>query len=339
MEPSADLTIAWAFLIAAATFLYVALDGFDLGVGILFPTLASTRDRDVAMNSLAPVWDGNETWLILGGGGLFAAFPMAYAILMPALYLPVLVMLLALIFRGVAFEYRWRAGTRRTRRLWDTAFFGGSTLAALAQGVILGALLQGIPVEGRSFAGTGWEWASGFTLVTGVALIIGYALLGACWLNIKAEGGLQRTAQRRGRGLTLGVIGMLLLVSIVTPFLEQDYAERWFTWPTVIFSGLVPGFVAACGFGLWRSLAPEVQREWAALLWALAIFAAAFAGIGISIWPYVVPTEVTIFEAATPFYSQIFMFVGAVVLIPIILAYTAYAYWVFRGKTGEDGYH
>jgi cytochrome d ubiquinol oxidase subunit II len=339
MDVSFDLTVAWAALLAAAIFIYVALDGFDLGVGILYPVFPAKRERDLMMNSLAPVWDGNETWLILGGGGLFAAFPLAYAILMPALYLPVLAMLLALVFRGVAFEFRGRASTEGYRKMWEAGFFGGSTLAAFSQGVILGGILQGVAVEGRSFAGGPWDWATPFAALTGLALVAGYALLGACWLNIKMEGEIQARARRAGRVLALAVLGFLAAVSVATPFLEQEYAARWFAWPTLIFSALVPALVAGAGWALWRALAPGARRDWPAMLWALAIFALAFAGIGLSIWPYVVPTEVTIWQAATPFYSQIFMFVGAVVLIPLILAYTGYAYWVFRGKTGEEGYH
>jgi cytochrome d ubiquinol oxidase subunit II len=339
MEMSFDLTVAWAGLLAAAVFIYVALDGFDLGVGILYPLFPEKRDRDTMMNSLAPVWDGNETWLILGGGGLFAAFPMAYAILMPALYVPVLAMLLALVFRGVAFEFRWRASRPIYRKMWDGAFFGGSALASFAQGVILGGILQGVEVEGRAFAGGPWDWATPFAALTGLALVAGYALLGACWLNIKTEGALQSTARRLGRWLTLAVLGFVAAVSAATPFLEQAYAETWFEWPTVLFSGLMPPLVVVLALMLWRALGPHARRDWAAMLWALGLFLAAFAGLGLSIWPYVVPAEVTIWEAATPFYSQIFMFVGAAVLIPIILGYTAYAYWVFRGKTDAEGYH
>ena len=339
MEASFDLTIAWAVLISAAVFIYVALDGFDLGVGTLHPFFSDRADRKLMMNTLAPVWDGNETWLILGGGGLFAAFPLAYAVLMPALYLPVLLMLLALIFRGVAFEFHGRASSRFYEKMWDAAFAGGSAFAAFAQGLILGGILQGVEVEARSFAGGALDWATPFAFLTGLAVMAGYALLGACWLNIKTEGALQAKARRAGRWLTLAVLAFLAAVSAATPFLEQEYAQRWFQWPAILLSGAMPLLVAALAFHLWRALSPGAVRDWAAMLWALGLFLAAFAGLGISIWPYVVPTEITIREAATPFYSQIFMFVGAVVLIPLILAYTAYAYWVFRGKTDAEGYH
>lgn len=328
-----DLTTVWAFVIAFAVFAYVVMDGFDLGVGILFPRLEGD-ERAVAMNSIAPVWDGNETWLVLGGGGLFAAFPLAYAIIMPALYAPIIAMLLALIFRGVAFEFRWRDPRHQT--FWDLAFFGGSTVAALAQGIALGALLQGIDVDGRQYGGGWWDWLSPFSLLTGVSTVAGYGLLGATWLIMKAEGGLQAKARRYARRLGIVTIVAIGAVSLATPFLEIEYYLRWFTWPNLLLTGLVPILVAVVAVAFWRSLA---AREHAPFLLALALFGLSFAGLGISMFPYVVPNQVTIWEAAAPAKSQIFMLVGAGVLIPIILAYTAYAYWAFRGKVGTHGYH
>ena len=184
-----DLPFIWAGLIAFAVLAYVLFDGFDLGIGILFPFLKTEQERDLAMNSVAPVWDGNETWLVLGGGGLMAAFPLAFAVVMPALYAPMMAMLLGLVFRGVAFEFRWR--TERGKFLWDWAFAGGSAVAALAQGIALGALVQGIPVANRAYAGGWWDWLTWFSLLTGVALVVGYALLGAGWLILKTTGELQ----------------------------------------------------------------------------------------------------------------------------------------------------
>lgn len=336
-EISYTLTVAWAVLLAAAVFIYVALDGFDLGVGILYPFYPQKRDRDLLMNSVAPVWDGNETWLILGGGGLFAAYPVAYAILMPALYPPVIAMLLALIFRGVAFEFRWR--TTRWRRGWDWAFIGGSTMAAFSQGVILGAILQGVEVDGRQYAGGWWDWLSPFSVVTGVAVVVGYGLLGATWLNLKTEGEPQTRARHLAWGFGLGTVGFIVIVSLFTPYLEQNYYERWFSWPNILYAAPVPLAVAGLTFLLFRSLWAH-GRDWAPFVIALLLFLITFIGLGISVWPYVIPTEVTIYDAATPWLSQIFMFVGACVLIPIILVYTGYAYWVFRGKLDPDeGYH
>jgi cytochrome d ubiquinol oxidase subunit II len=337
LEISITLTVAWALLLAAAIFIYVALDGFDLGIGILYPFYPKKRDRDLLMNSVAPVWDGNETWLILGGGGLFAAFPMAYAILMPALYPPVIAMLLALIFRGVAFEFRWR--THRWRRYWDWAFIGGSGLAAFSQGVILGAILQGVEVDGRAYGGGWWDWLSPFSLVTGAAVVAGYGLLGATWLNLKTEGPPQTRARHLAWGFALATVAFIAVVSLFTPFLEARYSERWFTWPNVLYAAPVPLMVAGLVFLLFRSLWVH-GRDWVPFVIALALFLVTFIGLGISMWPYIIPTEVTIYDAATPFRSQIFMFVGAAVLIPIILIYTGFAYWVFRGKLDPDqGYH
>lgn len=337
MEVSVWLANSWAFLLAAAVFIYVVLDGFDLGLGILYPFFPRKDDRDLLMNTVAPVWDGNETWLVLGGGGLFAAFPMAYGIIMPALYAPIIAMLLALIFRGVAFEYRWR--TRRWLKHWDRAFIGGSVVAAFAQGVALGALLQGIEVEGRAYAGGWFDWFSPFSFITGLAVVTGYGLLGATWLIMKTEGEVQAEARRLAWGFGLGTIAFIAIVSLFTPYLETAYFERWFSFPGVLFAAPVPVAVAAIALLLFRSLNVH-QHEYRPFLLALALFALSFVGLGVSMYPYIIPTEVTILDAATPFRSQIFMFVGAVVLIPVILAYTGYAYWVFRGKVDPaEGYH
>ncbi|MCQ8184854.1 cytochrome d ubiquinol oxidase subunit II [Parvularcula maris] len=337
MEVSIWLANSWAFLLATAVFIYVVLDGFDLGLGILYPLFAKKEERDLLMNSVAPVWDGNETWLVLGGGGLFAAFPMAYAIIMPALYAPIIAMLLALIFRGVAFEYRWR--TKRWLRYWDLAFIGGSVVAAFSQGVALGALLQGIEVDGRAYGGGWFDWLSPFSLMTGVAVVVGYALLGSTWLVMKLEGDIQERARKFAWTFGIGTIGFILAASLATPFLENAYYQRWFTFPNILITAPVPLAVAAIAFLMFRSLTVN-KHEYRPFILALSLFALCFAGLGVSMYPYIIPTEVTIADAATPFKSQIFMFVGACVLIPIILAYTGYAYWVFRGKMDpNEGYH
>jgi cytochrome bd ubiquinol oxidase subunit II len=330
-----DLTMIWAFLIAFAVAAYVAMDGFDLGIGILFPSFRVGPERDRAMNAIAPVWDGNETWLVLGGGGLLAAFPLAYAIILPALYAPLTAMLLGLVFRGVAFEYRWR--DERHRRFWDAGFFAGSLVATFAQGVTLGALIQGISVEGRAYAGGWWEWLTPFSLLAGSSLVAGYALLGADWLIWKTEGELQLRARRWARRLLPLLLAAIGAVSLATPFVEPQYAERWFGWPGLIVAVPMPLLVAAAALLGWRSL--KGKRDWAPFLWSLALFGLTLVGLGISIWPDVVPGRVTIWQAAAPASSQIFMLAGAALLIPLILAYTAWSYWVFRGKVGEDGYH
>ena len=334
MNPSFDLPTAWAFIIAFAVFAYVILDGFDLGVGVLFPTFRPGPERDRAMNSIAPVWDGNETWLVLGGGGLLAAFPLAYAIILPALYGPIVAMLLALIFRGVAFEFRWRDAAHRS--FWDTAFSVGSFAAAFCQGVVLGALLQGIDVRNRSFAGGPWDWLSPFSLLTGLSVVITYALLGATWLILKTDGEMQKRAYSWAGRLGLGTVACIATISAVTPFLQFAYWRHWFAMPNVLFAAQVPLLVMVGAVLFFLSL--RQRRQVAPFLLALALFALTYAGLGISIFPEVVPGALSIWSAAAPASSQLFILVGAALLIPIILTYTGFAYWVFRGKVGEEGY-
>ena len=334
MSPAIDLATVWAFIIAFAVFVYVVMDGFDLGIGILFPLFPAKADRDIVMNSVAPVWDGNETWLVLGGGGMMAAFPLAYAVLMPALYTPIIAMLIGLIFRGVAFEFRWR--TQSTRNRWDLAFAGGSWLAALAQGVALGAILQGIHVEGRQYAGGWWDWLTPFSILTGVSLVIGYAFLGASWLVLKTEGGLRHKAYHVCWYLLFAMLAAIGTVSIATPFLHIQYAQRWFTWPNVILTAPVPIAVAIATVLLLRALANKQDSQPFCL--ALVLFGLSYAGLGISMYPYIVPQSITIWQAASPENSQLFMLVGVAILIPLILGYTAWAYWIFRGKV-RGGYH
>jgi len=333
-----DLPFIWAGLIAFAVLAYVILDGFDLGVGILFPFVTGEANRDEMMNSVAPVWDGNETWLVLGGGGLFAVFPLAYAIIMPALYAPIIVMLLALIFRGVAFEFRWK--TRRGQFLWDWAFAGGSTIAAFAQGVALGALVQGIPVANRAYAGGWWNWLTPFSVMTGFALVIGYALLGATWLIWKTEGHVQRRAYDIAFWVAPATLFLIGVVSLWTPFLNDVYMHRWFSWPQVLLIVVlpVPLLVLIAAFVLFKGLTE--RREASPFLASLSLFVLCFVGLGISFYPHIVPNSVTIWDAAAPDNSLAFLLVGASVLIPIILAYTIYSYWVFRGKVGaKSAYH
>ncbi len=279
-----DIAVVWAFIIAFAVFVYVMLDGFDLGLGMLFPLFPNKADRDVAMNSVAPVWDGNETWLVLGGGGLFAAFPLAYAVLMPALYTPMIAMLLGLVFRGVAFEFRWR--TTRERNRWDIAFAGGSLVATV----------------------------------------------------MKTEGELREQAYRLSWWLLFAMLGAIGAVSLATPFLDMEYAQRWFAWPNIVLTAPVPIAVAGVALLLLRSLASK--QDYRPFFLSLALFALSYAGLGISIWPYIVPRSITIWQAASPQSSQIFMLVGVAVLVPIILTYTSWNYWVFRGKVrAGSGYH
>jgi cytochrome bd ubiquinol oxidase subunit II len=331
-----DLPFIWAGLIAFAVLAYVILDGFDLGVGILFPFAKTSHDRDIMMNSVAPVWDGNETWLVLGGGGLLAVFPLAYSVVLPALYVPLMAMLLGLILRGVAFEFRWH--TKRGQFLWDWAFIGGSTVAALSQGLAVGALVQGIPIVGRAYAGGWWDWLTPFSMLTSVAMVTGYALLGSTWLVLKTEGELQERSRRQAYFTGLATLVLIGVVSQWTPFLRPEYFGRWFAWPTMIFSIIVPLLVASCAYGLYTGL--RDKHDLRPFLSALGIFLLCFVGLGISFYPNIVPPALSIWDAAAPDKSLAFLLVGTVVLVPVILVYTAYSYWVFWGKVNPDeGYH
>lgn len=331
-----DLTVVWAAIIAFAVVAYVVMDGFDLGIGILFPAFAPGRARNDAMNSVAPLWDGNETWLVMGGGGLLAAFPLAYAIILPATYPLMIVMLLGLIFRGVAFEFRWRSQTRRG--LWDAAFTAGSVAAALAQGITLGAILQGIHVENGAYAGGWLDWLSPFSLLTGVSVVVGYALLGATWLIWKTEGDGQARARQLAVPLACGLVAALVAVSLATPFLAIEYWRRWFEMPGLVLAAPVPLLAALCAAVLVASLR-KATSDRLPFLMALCLFLLAFAGLAVSMYPYVVPPGVTIWDAAAPRQSQTFLLAGTVVILPVILTYTGWAYWVFRGKVGQGGYH
>jgi len=330
-----DLTVIWALIIVVAVFIYVVLDGFDLGIGILFRTFPVGQDRDTAMNSIAPVWDGNETWLVMGGGGLLAAFPLAYGLILSALYAPIIAMLLALVFRGVAFEFRWRDPAHRA--FWDVAFTGGSLLAAVSQGVVLGALLQGVAISDRAYAGGWWDWLTPFSVITGVSVAVAYALLGATWLVMKAEGSLQRQARTMAGWLGAATLVAIAAVSIATPFLSADYFSNWLHWPNLLWVAPVPLLVAAASVLFWRSL--KAGHETAPFLLTLGVFLLCFVGLGISVFPYVIPGAVTIWAAATDRSSQVFMLWGTALVLPMILGYTAWSYWVFRGKVQADGYH
>jgi cytochrome d ubiquinol oxidase subunit II len=334
MEPY--LPAIWAALIGTAVALYVILDGFDLGVGILFPYTAHERERDQMMNSVAPFWDGNETWLVLGGGGLWVAFPQAYAVIMPALYLPVIVMLLALVFRGVAFEFRWVAAT--SKRYWNFAFAAGSTLAALCQGVILGGLLQGIKLENGVFAGGPFDWATPFALMCGVAVILGYALLGASWLVMKTEGAVATRSRAQAKRLLLGVLAFMALVSLWTPLAFERIAARWFSTPNIYFLWPVPVLTALTAAMAWRWL--DQGREVLPFLAAILLFLFGYLGLVISNYPYLVPTTLTVWQAAAAPAAQKFMLAGTLPLLPVILGYVVFVYWIFRGKLREgEGYH
>jgi cytochrome d ubiquinol oxidase subunit II len=336
MTPTLNLVPIWTTILAVGVFLYVALDGFDLGVGMLYNFAPDRRARDLVMNSIAPIWDGNETWLILGSVGLFAAFPVAFAIIIPAVYFPLLLMLLALIFRGLAFEFRYRDAEHRT--FWDHGFAIGSALAAFAQGMVLGAFIQGFQVEGRQFVGGSFDCFTPFSIFTGVALMSGYALLGAGWLIIKTEGDLQDWARALGRRCLVGVTLAVAIVSLWTPFIDAHIASRWFSWPNIAILAPMPLITAGLVWYEWRSL--NDRSEYAPFVAALGLFVVSYLGIAISLWPMIVPRHFTLEEAAASQSTQAFLLIGTLVLLPIILVYTAWSYWVFRGKVRSNiGYH
>jgi cytochrome d ubiquinol oxidase subunit II len=327
-----ELTLIAFAVVAFSVVMYVVLDGFDLGVGILFPFAADRGERDLMMASVAPLWDGNETWLVLGGATLLAAFPAAYATLLPALYPPLMLFLFALVFRGIAFEVRPKA---RRVWAWDLAFSGGSMLAAFAQGVMVGAVVQGF-AEGPLRPTL--AWLTPFSLFTGIALVAGYALLGATWLVLKTEGRLQAWARRSARRLAAGLLLCIGVVSAWTALAVPAVAERWFGWPQFTYLAPVPLLTAALAVGLWRALARD--RELAPFVYAVGLFLLAYAGLAVSIWPYLVPRRLTLWQAAAPPETQAFVLVGVAVMLPLVLGYTVHTYRVFRGKVrpGEGGY-
>jgi cytochrome d ubiquinol oxidase subunit II len=330
------LPVIWAALIGTAVALYVILDGFDLGVGILFPFAKEERERNQMVDSIAPFWDGNETWLVLGGGGLWVAFPQAYAVVMPAFYLPVIVMLLGLIFRGVAFEFRTVANT--SKKYWNAAFAGGSTVAAFCQGLILGGLVQGVKVENGAFAGGAFDFATPFAFACALGVVAGYALLGATWLTMKTDGVVASRAREQAKWLLLAVLGFMGIVSLWTPLAIPRIAERWFSTPNIYFLWPVPVVTALVALLAWRWLA--AGREIPPFLATIALFMLGYLGLAISTFPYLVPPSLTVWQTAAAPASQVFMLIGTVGLLPVVLGYVVFVYWLFRGKVREgEGYH
>jgi cytochrome bd ubiquinol oxidase subunit II len=329
-----DLPLVWGGLIITAVFLYVLLDGFDLGVGILFPFAPSDECRDRMMNSIAPFWDGNETWLVLGGGGLFAAFPLAYAILMPAFYIPITVMLLCLIMRGVALEFRFKA-EGQSKRWWDYVFHYGSLGAAFCQGMVLGAFVQGVEVDGRNFSGGPFDWATGFSVMTGIAVVFGYTLLGSTWLLMKTEKVTQAWA-RKVSGYVLGFVGLFLaMVSLCMPFLNETMKTFWFSVPNIYYLLPIPVLTLGLFVLLWRDLYNE-RREYRPFFTVISIFLMAYIGLGVSIFPWIIPFHYTLWDAAASGPGLSLMLMGVGPLLPLILTYTGYCYYVFRGKTSHE---
>jgi cytochrome bd ubiquinol oxidase subunit II len=336
MSQVLDFVPIWTLILGTAVFFYVLLDGFDLGVGILYGLAPDTAARNTIMNSIAPIWDGNETWLVLGGLGLLAAFPLAFAIIIPAVYFPILVMLLALVFRGVAFEFRFRDAEHKT--FWDHAFNYGSAIATFAQGVVLGSFIQGFQVSGRVFSGSSFDFLTPFSILTGIALLFGYGLLGAGWLILKTEGDLQDAARRYGRICLIGVLAAIGIVSVWTPIMDPAIAARWFVFPNILFLAPVPIATAAAALVTWRAL--HSRSEVLPFIGGVCLFVLSFTGIAISLYPMIVPPHFTLWQAASSDRTQAFLLVGTLVLLPVILMYTSWSYWVFRGKVRSDiGYH
>lgn len=333
MESMFDLTLIWAGIIGFGIMMYVLMDGFDLGQGILYPFAPDEQSRDIMMNSVAPVWDGNETWLVLGGAGLLAAFPLVYSVFLPALYIGVFLMLAGLIFRGVAFEFRFKATT--SKYLWSWAFAVGSTVASFAQGAVVGAYIQGFETEGLVYVGGPLDWLTPFTIVTGVGLVVGYALLGSTWLIMKTEGKVQEWAYKITPKLLIGLIAVFVIVSIYTPFIDKRVQSLWFDKISVIW--LLPILTLLCATILFRAV--KKREDGIPFVSTMGIFLFTYLGLLVSKWPYIVPPNHTIYDAASSYNSQLFLLLGFLFVIPIVLGYTSWTYWVFRGKVKEGGYH
>ncbi len=331
-----DLPLTWAVVILFGIMMYIMMDGFDLGIGILYPFFTDKTDRDIMMNTIAPVWDGNETWLVLGGAGLLAAFPLAYSVILSAFYMPILLMLLALILRGVAFEFRFKAHEHE-RHFWDKSFILGSITATLCQGLILGAYINGINVIDGKYAGGPLDWITPFSLFTAVGLVVTYALLGSTWLIMKTSGELQNNSYRLARILAFILLAIIIIVSIWTPLLSSQVAARWFTLPNTLWLSPIPLMVAAIFYKLQKSL--DDKANISPFIYSLGMVFLGYLGLGISIWPNIIPPNISIYAASSPPSSQSFALFGALIIIPLILTYTAWGYYVFRGKVSKDDHY
>lgn len=329
-----DIAVIWAFIIGFGIIMYVLMDGFDLGVGILFPFAPDEEARDIMMNSIAPVWDGNETWLVLGGAGLLAAFPLVYTIFLPALYIGVFLLLAGLIFRGISFEFRFKANT--SKYLWNWAFAGGSMIATFAQGAVVGTYIQGFETANGVYVGGALDWLTPFTVLTGVGMLAGYALLGSTWLILKTEGELQDWAYRLATPLLVVVLAIFAIISVWTPLIDELIKERWFSHISVIW--VLPALTLLCAFQIYRTV--RKRYEGMPFVATMGLFITTYLGLLVSRWPYLVPPDYTLWDASSAYESQLFLLIGLLFVIPIILTYTAWTYWVFRGKVRADvGYH
>jgi cytochrome d ubiquinol oxidase subunit II len=337
MTMGIDLPLLWAIIIGFALMMYVIMDGVDLGIGILFPFVRNREDRDTMVNTVAPVWDGNETWLVLGGAALLAAFPLAYSVILSALYLPLVLMLAGLIWRGVAFEFRFKADEAH-KAFWDKAFAWGSYSATVSQGVALGAFINGFAVKDGAYAGGLFDWLTPFSVFTGAALLVAYALLGVTWLVMKTDGGLQNRMRELGRPITIALLAAIIIVSLWTPYVHAEVAARWFSLPNLLFFAPVPVLVLLATWRLLKTLGGDSHAT--PFLQALLLLFLGYTGLAISLWPNIIPPSISIWDAAAPAQSMGFTLVGALFIIPFILAYTAWSYYVFRGKVkAGEGYH
>jgi cytochrome bd ubiquinol oxidase subunit II len=321
------LILTWATIISLIIMMYVLLDGFDLGVGILFPWIKSSEYRDIMMSTVVPVWDGNETWLVFGAAALYAAFPIAYGILLPTLYMPIMILLVALIFRGVAFEFRFKA--HKSQFIWDIAFAAGSILAAFIQGIILGTFVKGYGYQ-LPLSHSAYHWLTPFTLFTGVAVVCGYALLGATWLIIKTDGVLQERMFEAAKVLLIVVAFFLVSVSIWTPIVEPQVMHRWFSLPNFYYLSPLPILTILIVFYNFYCLHKKKERH--PFILTIILFVLSYTGFCISAWPYIIPHVLPVWEAAAPPSTLKFILVGAAIILPILLIYTLYSYHVFRGK-------
>jgi cytochrome bd ubiquinol oxidase subunit II len=336
MDMATALPVVWFFIIGFGVLMYVLMDGFVLGIGILAPFAENEEQLDLMMNTAAPIWDGNETWLVLGGVGLLAAFPTAYAIALSGLYLPVLLMLVALILRGVSFEFRFKAHS--SKHLWGICFGLGSIAAGFAQGVILGAIVEGMPLKEGRYLGGALDWFSPFSMLTGTAVVFGYALLGSTWLILKTEGALQNVAFALTRPLVAVVVAFMGLVSTWLPFLSSQIMARWFETGNFVWLSPVPLLALINAVALWRAVMH--RAEYAPFILALTFFGLGFLGLVLGMWPNLIPPSLTIWEAAAPPSTQGFVLVGTLIMLPAVLGYTWWSYSVFKGKvTADSGYH
>lgn len=330
------LPLIWSAIAAVAILTYVLLDGFDLGIGMLFAFQKDPKHRDTMLNSIAPVWDGNETWMVMGGATLFGVFPLAYGLILSALYPLIIALVLALIFRGVAFEFRFKVSSPHARKLWSYAFMWGSLIATICQGLVLGTLIQGLPILHEKYVGSMWIWLNPFSLFCAFSLVVGYTLLGSTWLIMKTEGELKEHHNKIAYSLSALFLLCILGVSIWTPFLFSHYMRNWLEWPKIIWVAPVPVLVILLAYLLWYGL--KKRHDHLPFLSVNLLFFLNFSGLGITIWPYIIPPYLTIWQASSPAYSQGFLLVGVAILLPLILGYTLYSYWVFRGKV-SGGYH